>query len=323
MADKEKETKHTDEAFTTSSPEAQGAELSKSDSENVSSEDLGGAVVQPPDQSGPDYALDGLLTTIDGEITKFLHMVNESSSKEMKSLEDDAPNNEGSELGFSSVKVDTEPEDEGLSNDWADASTEMLETFNKEYEEIDLNDLVAAIDEEIEHAPEAETDTEAQPFDQKEGQLSVTEQQFIIFTLAGTEYAVSAANVTEVGEMLQITPLPNVPVWLKGVSNLRGDIISIVDLRSFLQLESGELSMTKRLLITRAGDQEVVVGLVVDKVNAIRYLPTGKIEQPTGSIEDALETYLQGVLDYEERMLTVLDFEKLLLSDEMQQFRPV
>ncbi|MDH3349126.1 MAG: chemotaxis protein CheW, partial [Desulfobulbaceae bacterium] len=243
MADKEKETKHTDEEFITFSSEDEGVKLSKSDSEIVSSEDLGGdTVIKPPDPSGPDSALDGLLTTIDGEITKFLQMVNGASDKEMEPVGGEDSQDTVSELGFSSVGVEPELEDEDSLNEWADASTEMLEALNKDYEEIDLNDLVAAIDEEIEHGPEAELGTEAQHLAQEEAQLSATEQQFIIFTLAGTEYAVPASNVTEVGEMLQVTPLPNVPLWLKGVSNLRGDIISIVDLRSFLKLESGALS---------------------------------------------------------------------------------
>lgn len=312
MGDKEKESKPFGEQFIDDLLEDGQGNHFMPDDEMVPSEEESENDPRPPVKAGPDSALDGLLTTIDDEITKFLKMVNGSASKEPgSSPETDADRG----LELSSSEFDGE---EQLS-EWDAERDHMLAEVNREYDEIDLDELVAAIDEEVEVGT---GDGEEYSVSREQG-FSEDEQQFIIFTLAGTEYAVPAANVTEVAEMLRITPLPNVPLWLKGVANLRGDIISIVDLQTFLKLESGEETINKRLLITRAGELEIVVGLVVDRVNAIRYLSTGSLEKPTGTIEDALEAYLRGVLDYEERMLTVLDFEKLLLSDEMQQFRQV
>ena len=63
--------------------------------------------------------------------------------------------------------------------------------------------------------------------------------------------------------------------------------------------------------------------LIVDRVSGIRYLPVDRIHPPAAPIEGTVAAYLQGMCEYEERLLVVLNFDRLLLSAEMQQFRPV
>src|SRR5436190_369995 len=64
-------------------------------------------------------------------------------------------------------------------------------------------------------------------------------EQFLIFTAAGTDFAAPLANIVEVGDAPLVTPLPCVPDWVLGVSNVRGDILSVLDLRTFFGLPPG------------------------------------------------------------------------------------
>ena len=197
-----------------------------------------------------------------------------------------------------------------------------------------LDELIATIDEEIERAfgSNIMVNLDAKAWtDRSDGT-----EQFVIFTLAGTEYAAPAANVREVGEIVNLTPVPNVPDWLLGLTNLRGDILSVVDLRAFLGLEqTGYAESLLQDEISLGREREILVihpredaslmttGLVVDEVNDIRYLTVDQISAPAAPIKDQIGPYLRGVYEHEEGLLVVLDFDKLLLSPDMRQFEAV
>jgi purine-binding chemotaxis protein CheW len=185
-----------------------------------------------------------------------------------------------------------------------------------------LDELIATIDQEVEEAfgPGAMADLEP---DALTG--AVGEEQYVIFTLAEAEYAVPAANVREIGEPLGVTPVPNVPDWVVGVANLRGDVLSLVDLRLFLGMEQIDYDEDTRAMVvhTEQGALNITTGLMVDLVSDIRYLSVDRIETPTAPLEDRIAPYLRGVYEQDEHLLVVLDLDQLLLSPEMQQFQPV
>lgn len=180
-----------------------------------------------------------------------------------------------------------------------------------------LDDLVATIDEEIQEAfgsgamaglaPEAPADPGAQ-------------EQHVIFSLAGTEYAVPMANVAEIERPLDVTPVPNVPDWVLGVANLRGDVVSMVDLRGFLGLEQVGYQPGSRMVVVQSNREDLTTAFIVDRVSGIRYLPVDRIGAPAAPIEDQVAPYLRGVYEHEEHLLVVLNLERLLLSEEMRQF---
>ncbi len=197
-----------------------------------------------------------------------------------------------------------------------------------------LDQLISNIDDEIEQIFDMDVITALS------GQENAThhrgEVQYVIFTLAGIEYAVPAANVREVGELITLTPVPNVPPWLSGVTNLRGDILSVVDLRAFLgmapldyvesglRVESSPGSEREMLVIRSQQDPTLIVtGLLVDEVNDIRYLTLDRINEPAAPIEDQIAPYLHGVYEEEGQLLVILDLERLLHSPEIQQFQPI
>src|SRR5205823_3689408 len=142
----------------------------------------------------------------------------------------------------------------------------------------------------------------------------------VLFTLAGTDYAVPLANVLEIGRPLTITPTPNVPEWVLGVANLRGDIVSMVDLRAFFGLEPSAHDPSRRVLVVRARTEDLTAGLVVDRVKGMRYLPPERVGPPVALAEDRIGPYTRGILEHEGRLLVLLDLDRLLLSEEMRQF---
>lgn len=146
-------------------------------------------------------------------------------------------------------------------------------------------------------------------------------EQHLVFSLAGTRYAIPTTNVIEVGRMPMITAVPNVPAWVLGVTNRRGDIISVIDFRSFLHLEaSGSSLESKRILFVKTRDEEVVTALVVDQINRIANLEAPKILPEDAPPEMKLAPFLRGSCEHNEALLAVLDLERLLHSHEVRQF---
>jgi purine-binding chemotaxis protein CheW len=183
-----------------------------------------------------------------------------------------------------------------------------------------LDDLLAAIDGEVEQT------FAALPADgDRAGRLSpaaAEEKQYVLFTLADTDYAVPIANVVELSRPLPITPVPNVPDWVVGVANVRGDIVSLVDFRTFLGLERPGNVGDQRLLVVRAREENMTTALLVDQVRGMRRLSPQSLSVPAAPIQGRIASYLGGVSDHEGRLVAVLDLDRLLLSAEMRQFEP-
>lgn len=180
-----------------------------------------------------------------------------------------------------------------------------------------LGDLIASIDREILNAFGAGPMVDPEPRqDPAEAQLV----QHVVFSMAGMEYAVPVENVTEIGRPMAVTRLPNVPEWLLGLANLRGEILSVVDLRAFLGMEPRGINRESRMLVAQAYDEQMRTGIIVDQVKEIRHLAVENIGDPTARIEDRVTPYLRGVYLHQGRLLAVLDLNRMLLSEEMQQF---
>lgn len=183
-----------------------------------------------------------------------------------------------------------------------------------------LDEMVAAIDAGI--TLEAESSAPAAPAASKPW-TRTAEEQLVVFTLGGVDYGVAIANLREVGRMPAVTPVPNVPSWVLGVANIRGDVVSLVDLRAFLGLEPYGRQTTARMLVARDRQEEVTAGLVVDQVKGIRYVTADRINPAASPIEDRVAPYLRGFTEQDGRLLVLLDLNRLLLSPEMRQFEPI
>jgi purine-binding chemotaxis protein CheW len=185
-----------------------------------------------------------------------------------------------------------------------------------------LEELLATIDREDEEAASRPgRPGQAYPAPRRSGVAAG--KQFVVFVLAGDEYAIPIGNVVEYGHPLAVTPVPNVPEWLLGVANVHGDILSMVDLRAFLGMERPDHGADGRMLVVRTSRDNISVGLIVDRVKGIRVIAEDVICLPTSPAEDRLAPYLRGVAEHQGRLVIFLNLDQLLLSSEMRQFEPV
>lgn len=144
----------------------------------------------------------------------------------------------------------------------------------------------------------------------------------VLFVLDDTTYAVPMQNVLELQRLPRVTPLPSVPDWLRGVTNLRGEVLSVVDLRSLVGLPAAEADGSQRLIVVRSMLEDVVTSWIVDRVIGVRRLATDDMQPSSTLTTGAAMRFVRGVVDCEDRLVAVLDVNRVLSSPEMRQFEP-
>lgn len=140
-------------------------------------------------------------------------------------------------------------------------------------------------------------------------------QEFLVFTLGDEEYGIDILKVQEIRGYDQVTRIANTPSFIKGVTNLRGVIVPIVDLRIKFNQEDVDYNDNTVVIVLNLGQR--VVGIVVDGVSDVLSLTSDQI-RPAPEFAVTLSTeYLTGLGALGERMLILVNIEKLLNSDEM------
>lgn len=148
-----------------------------------------------------------------------------------------------------------------------------------------------------------------------QAQVSVNSREFLVFALGKEEYAIDILKVQEIRGYDNVTRIANAPPFIKGVTNLRGLIVPIVDLRIKFSVSEGTYDSQTIVIIVNIGKR--VVGVVVDGVSDVMTLSDEQIAPaPEFSVGLPLE-YLYGLGNLENRMLVLLDIEKLLTSEEL------
>src|SRR4029077_13058533 len=140
-----------------------------------------------------------------------------------------------------------------------------------------LDALVAAIDHDV-HQVYGQNTKSTVPLGPLDRQNQT--ERYVLFTLAGSRYAVPVPSILEIGRIPHITPVPNVPAWVRGVINLRGEILSVVDFRTFLGLEEAHHGEHSRMLVVKTARDEIMTSLIVDQVMGIAPLSKTRMETP-------------------------------------------
>jgi purine-binding chemotaxis protein CheW len=136
--------------------------------------------------------------------------------------------------------------------------------------------------------------------------------QYLTFRIGAEEYGLEILRVQEIKGYGAVTALPNTPRYLKGVMNLRGTIIPIIDLRLKLGLEAVEYTAFTVVIVVRAGAS--VVGLVVDSVSDVLDIPVNDI-QPTPDFGHGVDTRLiHGVSQTGDTLVVLLNLDAVLSS---------
>ncbi len=139
-------------------------------------------------------------------------------------------------------------------------------------------------------------------------------EKFIVFALDDELFAVSSNQVVEVTRPLAITPLPNVPEWLLGIANLRGEIISVADLQKNLEKKSSNLSPKSKFVIVRSHNSDASVAFTIDKLSELITLSNEEIE----NVEDEKSPHIFGKAAYKSNTLQLIDLVKLFASLELK-----
>ncbi len=138
------------------------------------------------------------------------------------------------------------------------------------------------------------------------------DMQFVMFTLGQEEYGADMATVSEIVRMAAITGLPDAPDFVEGVTNLRGEAITVIDLRKRFGIP-GKLSSETRIIVTELNGNPV--GFVVDAVEVLR-LEKGAIEPPPASMPGLPVQSVVGLARLEERLVVLLNLHELLTVEE-------
>lgn len=145
-----------------------------------------------------------------------------------------------------------------------------------------------------------------------------TEQQageYLTFTLGGEEYGIDILKVQEIRGYDAVTKIANTPDFIKGVINLRGAVAPIVDLR--IKFKLGNVEYNEFTVVIILNLEKRIVGIVVDGVSDVIALTQDQI-RPVPDLVSSIDTrYLTGLGSLEERMLILVDINKLMSSQEM------
>ncbi|GEN86479.1 chemotaxis protein CheW [Oceanobacillus sp. FSL W8-0428] len=140
-------------------------------------------------------------------------------------------------------------------------------------------------------------------------------EKTIIFDLNGSEYGLPVNFVESIETSLPITRVPHEKSYIKGVINLRGKIIPVIDLRIRLGEQKAH-GTDDQIIITRIDDTQV--GLIIDNANDVLDIPSGLLEEPPETIGMAKKEYMHSVVNFDDRLIILLDIYKLLNLEEIK-----
>lgn len=136
------------------------------------------------------------------------------------------------------------------------------------------------------------------------------EEQLVVFKLAREEYGVSILNVQEIKRITEITRVPYTPEFIKGVMNLRGSVLPVIDTKKRLGIENEEYTEDTRIIILKV--DEVSIGMIVDAVSEVIAIPQDKIEPPESVVARYEHSFISGVGNLENRLIILLDLVEMI-----------
>lgn len=139
--------------------------------------------------------------------------------------------------------------------------------------------------------------------------------RYLTFTLEENVYGIPIKFVTEIIGMQTITPVPETPAYLKGIINLRGKIIPLIDVR--LKFAKPEVEYDERTCVVVVEVENLSVGLIVDMVDDVLTIPDDNIAPPPVGTGGYDNRYIEGIGQVDKQVLLLLDAERILKSDEI------
>lgn len=154
--------------------------------------------------------------------------------------------------------------------------------------------------------------------DHDEHEDSSIQQEFLTFVIGDESYALDIMKVKEIRGYEPVTKIANAPPFLKGVINLRGDIVPIVDLR--IKFDVGEPVYNEFTIVIMLNIEDRIVGIVVDEVSDVIRVNMDDINPPPEFGVAFDSRFLHGLVTIDDLMIILVNIEALITSDELQLF---
>lgn len=143
------------------------------------------------------------------------------------------------------------------------------------------------------------------------------EHQLVVFDLANEHYGVEIAAVEGIIKMQAITVVPRAPQFVEGVTNLRGKVLPVIDLRKRFGLPPAEGSQDMRIVVVEMSG--LTVGIIVDAVNEVLRVSEDAIEPPSPIVATVDSAFIRGIAKVGERLVILLDLSKVLTVQDQAE----
>jgi purine-binding chemotaxis protein CheW len=147
--------------------------------------------------------------------------------------------------------------------------------------------------------------------------VEADQEKHLIFALGELRYAVPLDHIIEIAELEQHTPVPNVPDWILGITNLRGDILSLVDLNALFGESTGEVPRGSSLLVAQTNAGDLTTCLVVDRVYGVVNVTPDQVQKLDQVANHMMAHHTRGYVHHAGELLSLLDLEGLLRALEL------
>ena len=144
----------------------------------------------------------------------------------------------------------------------------------------------------------------------------MAERQLVVFGLGDEEFGVDIIQVQEIVRLQEVTKIPNAPAFVEGIVNLRGKVIPLIDLRKRFGFANVEHDDESRIIVTSFNEN--LIGIIVDNVSEVIRLQEEQIEPPPNIVAGVGREYIQGVGKVEDRLVVLLELDRILNLDEKQ-----
>ncbi len=152
------------------------------------------------------------------------------------------------------------------------------------------------------------------------------EKLFLTFVLDNEVYGIEILKVREIRDLMDITTVPQTPVYMKGVINLRGKVIPIINLRSKFSMPEEERTRQTCVIVVDINGQSNTpqqVGIIVDSVSEVLDINSGEIEDAPQFGQKIDSNFILGLGKTDERIIILLDIEEVLSSEDLEVFEQI
>jgi purine-binding chemotaxis protein CheW len=155
--------------------------------------------------------------------------------------------------------------------------------------------------------------------DYDEDDEDTQKDKFLTFQVGSEEFGIEIRHVTEIIGLQKITDVPDMPDFIKGVINLRGKVIPVMDVRSRFKMETRDYDDRNCIVVVNINDK--AVGLVVDRVSEVADIPESQVEPPAQIGSGTSSRYIQGMGKIGEEVKILLDVDRLLYGEELESLK--